>query len=386
MLKFSGNIPVSIYPFFWVVAFLIGWLSTANVPETIIWMGVILFSVLIHEYGHALTTVLFGQKAQIELVGFGGVTHRRGEVKLNLWKEFIIVLNGPLAGFCLAGISWWLFNTLRIANPQSLWTYAVYVTYSVNFYWTIINLLPVQPLDGGKLLSILMESMFGLKGIKISLFISLLLGVGLGLFFFMIRGYFLGAIFLLFAFESYKIWCDSLSFAEIDSDAYLLDRLKEGDKQLRLGHKDEALKIFQEIREKSKRGLLYRTASESEANLLAEEGYLQQAYEILSQLGKQVTNEGLSLLHQLAYNQKNWKEAVAVGDKAYRNHPSYQVAIINAASHAALGNVKPAIGWIQSAINDGLPHVNMILDKEEFNPIRNDPLFREFLISRQEKA
>lgn len=385
MLKFPGKIPVSIYPFFWVVAFLIGWMSTASVPETFIWAGIIVVSVLVHEYGHALTAVFFGQKAQIELIGFGGVTQRRGIEKLSLWKEFLIVLNGPLAGFCLAGVCWWLHTILAVANPQSLVTYATKVALWVNVVWTIINLFPVQPLDGGKLFTILMESLFGLKGVKISLFISMLVGIVVGLLGFIKNEFFLGAFFLLFAFESYKLWSESLSLAEVDNDSSLLDRLKAGDDELRSGNKEEALKIFQEIREKSKTGLLYRTATESAANVLAEQGHLKDAYEMLSQLGNGMTTDGLNLLHQLAYSQKHWKEAAALGDKAYRNHPSYQVAMINAASHAALGNVKPAIGWIQSAIHDGLPHVNMFLDRGEFNSIRSDPLFREFLSERQKE-
>src|SRR3546814_18959362 len=66
------------------------WLSSGTVGGTLVWTVIVFLSVLIHEYGHALTAVAFGQRARIELVALGGVTQRSG-TKLNLWKEFIIV-------------------------------------------------------------------------------------------------------------------------------------------------------------------------------------------------------------------------------------------------------------------------------------------------------
>lgn len=378
MFKIPGKIPISIYPFFWVLAFLIGWLNTASVPGTIIWAGVILVSILVHEFGHALTAVAFGQKARIELVGFGGVTHRNGGRRLKLWQEFVIVLNGPVAGFCLAGVSWWLYQRLQIAHPESPLTYAVEVAFYVNFIWTILNLLPVQPLDGGKLLSIFLESIFGLKGTKIALFISLLLAAAFGIIFFTLRQYFIGSLFMLFTFESYKAWKESLSVTEDDKNSTLQNLLKEAEAALRSGRQADALENFKQIRESSKAGIIYQVATENMAHLLADQGDLKQAYETIASLGGKVSPDGINLLHQLAYSQNQWDETVAIGDKAYKNRPSYQTALINAAAHAALGSVKPAIGWLQCAIHDGMPHPQQVLARNEFDRIRSDPLFREF--------
>jgi stage IV sporulation protein FB len=85
-------------------------------------------------------------------------------------------------------------------------------------------------------------------------------------------------------------------------------------------------------------------------------------------------------LHQLAFNLKKWNEVISLGDKAYKNQPSYQIAITNAAAHAVLGNVKQAIGWIQCAIQDGLPHPKEVLARKEFDGIRLDPAFRELFV------
>ena len=40
-----------------------------------IWVFVIFISILVHEFGHALTACYFGQKPRIELVAFGGLTY-----------------------------------------------------------------------------------------------------------------------------------------------------------------------------------------------------------------------------------------------------------------------------------------------------------------------
>lgn len=379
MLKIPGKIPVSIYPFFWILAFLIGWLNTASLPAALIWVAIILASVLVHEFGHALTALAFGQRVHIELVGFGGVTQRNGNNTLKLWQEFAIVLNGPLAGFALSAIAWWLFNSLRMTHPESLLTYATEVTFYVNFFWTVLNLLPVQPLDGGRLLSIFLEAIFGFKGTKIALFLSLFLAASLALLFFVIQEFFIGSLFMLFTFESYKSWKQSLALTKEDQNLILQHLLKEAQSKLQNGHREEALIAFQRIRDMVKSGLIYQKATENAADLLASKGDLKQAYETLSTLGKKLSPEGLNLMHHLAYSQKHWEQVVALGDRAYQNRPNYHVAIINAASHSALGHVKPAIGWIQCALHEGLPHLKDVLKGREFDEIRSDPLFRDFL-------
>lgn len=379
MFRIPGKIPIAIHPFFWVIAFFIGWINTNNVFATCIWAAVILVSIVVHEFGHALTAVGFGQKAQIDLVAFGGVTQRRGGKALKLWQEFMIVLNGPLAGFCLAGIAWVLSSKLEATHPGTPLTYAVTVAFIVNFFWTIFNLLPVQPMDGGKLLSIILEAIFGIKGTKIALFISLLLAAAFGVMALIFRQYFMAAIFMMFAFEGYKTWKESLSITEDDKDSALQDMMKNAEAALRQGRSEEALEEFQKIREKSKAGLIYQAATESAAHLLAEQGDLKQAYELIVSLDKRISPGGLNLLHQLAFELKQWEEAASIGDKAYKNRPNYQTAFINAVANAALGKVKPAIGWVQCAINDGLPRPREVLAGKDFDAIRNDPVFRAFL-------
>lgn len=193
MITIPGKIPIRIHPLFWLLIIAFGWLSTESIQGTVACGAVIFMSVLIHEYGHALTANIFGQKAWIDLVGLGGMTRRRGP-SLKFWQEFLIVLNGPLAGFALyllgTGLQSWIGGRM---DPfmASVLDFAIFI----NWFWTIFNLLPIQPLDGGSLVSILLETMFGLRGIKIALFLSMLCALALGLLAFLVGWTFVGASF-----------------------------------------------------------------------------------------------------------------------------------------------------------------------------------------------
>src|SRR5579872_2281558 len=100
MLHFSGRIPLTIYPAFWIFSALIGFWISESLTGMFIWMGIIFVSVLFHEFGHALTAALFGLRPRIELVAMGGLTYHEGH-KLPFWKQFLIVFDGPLFGFFL---------------------------------------------------------------------------------------------------------------------------------------------------------------------------------------------------------------------------------------------------------------------------------------------
>jgi len=378
MLKIAGYIPISIYPFFWFLAVAIGWLNTSTVQGTFIWMFIILFSVLIHEFGHALTALAFGQKAQIELVGFGGVTKREGK-ELKPWQEFVIVLNGPLAGFALCGACWWAQQVLIQSQPNSLPVYIFTVSFYVNMFWTILNLMPVLPLDGGKLLSIVLEYFFGVRGPKIAFFISLLISSVLGIFFFIDRAFLAGSLFFLLAFESYKSWKTSLLITTQDQDSSLQQLYKEAEEDCRVGHKEEALQKFLQIRAATQFGVLYLMATEYAALLFAENKELDKAYELLNPNSTKISLKGLRLLHHIIFKREEWQKAIEIGDRIFRIQPNMETAIINASCYAALGKVKPALGWLQSVINEGRSNIRDILSRKEFDAIRSEPLFQSFI-------
>jgi Zn-dependent protease len=377
MFKLANLIPIRVHSVFWVLALIIGFLnSDGDIPKTMVWVAIIFVSVLFHEFGHALTALAFGQRSIIELVALGGVTRRRGGAKLSLWKEFLIVLDGPLFGLVLAFAAFYILQFID-KNTHPMWFYAFKVTANVNVFWTILNLLPVQPLDGGHLLRIIFEGIFGFRGVKIALFLSTLFAVGLAVLSFVGGEFFIGAIFLIFTFESYRMWQASLSVTAQDNDMSTQLLLKEAEKEIRDGNTQAGIEKLRQVRQKSEKGLIYLTASQHLAEHLADEGEYQEAFDILSPIKGKLPPEKLRLLQQLAFKIGDWASTISVGGKAYQANPTYDVALTNALAHAQLGEDRPAVGWLQRAIRDGMPNLRAILSKTEFDAIRNSPLFKQ---------
>lgn len=376
MISIPGRIPIHIFPFFWLLIMIIGWLNSASILGTVIWSAVILISILIHEFGHALTALAFGQQAEIHLVGLGGLTKREGP-KLDRWKEFLIVFNGPLAGFItfIIAYQWAGF----VSEKKTILIYALEVAINVNLFWTLLNLLPVLPLDGGHLLRILLEGIFGLRGLKAAFFISIILASLIGLYFFLAYHILMGALFLMLAFESYRAWADLKSLTPEDSDQELQNLVKEGVEDLKAGRSQEALNKFSIVRQQAPKGLLYVTATQYAGRILAEQGNFKQAYLWLDPLKNRLSIDYLRLLQQLAYRLQEWEETVKIGEQAYQQEPSIDSALINALSYAIMGKAVPSIGWLHCAVQLGLTDVQKVIEKREFDAIRDSDPFQKWV-------
>ncbi|MEC7838505.1 MAG: site-2 protease family protein [Chlamydiota bacterium] len=370
-------IPVRIHPFFWLLAGIIGWLSTYNIVGTVIWMVIIFVSVLVHEYGHAITAVYFGQNPIINLVGFGGLTRREGG-KLKLWQEFIIVMNGPIFGLilCLGAL---LLNQFIAGRLGSLTTYTLTVTAYINLFWTIVNLLPVLPLDGGRLFKIVLQGMFGFKGVKIATFLSLALCGLLGLSLFAFGLMLPGILFMFLTFENYRGWAALRSMTEVDQDEGLWQQIKAADMAVHLGKHDEGWEILETVREKAGGGVLSITATQMMANILVIKKQYQDAYAMVLPILDKMTPEFLSTAHQLAYKAGDVDRAIELGKNAYQESPTPEIAAVNALCHAHKNEVEPTVGWLKTAYNQGYPSFPTLLEREEFNSLRSQPKFQELL-------
>lgn len=113
------------------------------------WAVVVFVSILVHELGHALVARRFGLRVgTIEIHGLGGhVTHARTTAQ----RQLAISLAGPFAGLTLGGLT--ALFAVAVANtvPQALGllTTVIEQLLWVNIVWSIVNLLPMFPLDGG---------------------------------------------------------------------------------------------------------------------------------------------------------------------------------------------------------------------------------------------
>lgn len=374
MIQIPGRIPVIIHPFFWIFAAILGWLASGTLMGMLIWVGIIFFSVLFHEYGHALTAVMFKQEARIQLIALGGVTSFDGP-KLKFWQQFIITFNGPLFGFFI-----FLAATGLLQLDLNPVAYRILkATQVANLFWTVVNLLPVLPLDGGQLLRIVLEASFGVKGFKAALLIGAIIAISISMYFFMIQAYLIGAFFFLFAFQSFDSWRRSRKATRDDREDGNKELMNQAEMALQQGNKEEAKRIFQEVREKASGGMLALAATQYLAFLLYKEGKRKESYDLLLPIKDELSDDLLAVLHELASQEKNYPLVIEISQTAYQTAPSQKMALNNARAFAHESEAKHAGGWLQTAWQFGGLDLNVILEEKEFKDLKDNPEFKEFI-------
>ncbi len=376
MQKFSSKIGFRINPFFWVLAGLIAWINSSNIYQIVIWMLVIFGSVVFHELGHAVTAVVFGQRAKIELVAMGGVTSYSGK-PLKFWQQFLVVLNGPLFGILLFVVATFLLSLKMWQNGYFL-TF-LYTLQIVNLFWSIVNLFPVLPLDGGQLVRILLEGFLGIRGYRIALFIGLLFALSCAVFFFLKGGFLIGALFFLFAFQSFDLWRKSRFVTSSDrsqENAVLMQKIEE---KLAEGKKEEAKKLLFQLLEKiEKKGVLFLAAQQHLAFLCLEEGNPDEAYKLLIHIKNKLSDQAKLVLHKIAFDKKDYQLVKELSSDCYNLAGKGEVALINAKAFAALGESKPSGGWLRTALEQIDLNLDQILEDPVFKKVKDKAEFLEF--------
>jgi Zn-dependent protease len=232
MIRFSiFGIPVEVQPFFWVTTALLGGAIYARtryeILAMLLFMIAAFISILIHELGHAITgRKLGGGAAKIELVAFGGLAYSIGgrfDRMGNFWRIFA----GPGAGFAfllviLAFLSmifgvtdvwgftqWTLFGVYpKFQIDSSLSEYLSNKTFVfillrhllwINFWWGVINLLPVMPLDGGQIANLLVTPQR-----RVHLIGLVTAAAMTGLAFFWLDSVYMGILFGFLAWKNYE--------------------------------------------------------------------------------------------------------------------------------------------------------------------------------------
>jgi stage IV sporulation protein FB len=109
--------------------------------------AVIFAAVILHELWHTVVAAGHGFDIdEVELLPFGGVARLRGLIEVNPTVEFRTAVAGPLASLTIAAATLGLFSAFGGLGP-----YARLFLVS-NLSVGLFNLLPVIPLDGGRML------------------------------------------------------------------------------------------------------------------------------------------------------------------------------------------------------------------------------------------
>jgi len=376
MITFRGKIPITIYPAFWLFAALIGFINTFTFWGTLLWMIVIFVSVLFHELGHALTALLCGKSPRIELVAMGGLTYHQAE-DLPWWKQFFIIFDGPLFGALL----FFLATLLLFLPLPPLLFLLLKTTQLINLFWTILNLLPILPLDGGQLLRVVLEGFMGARGVRVALFVGMCAALGMSLVAFLLSWFLVGALFFLFAFQNYETWRRAKSFTSQDKDLSIKTLFEKAEDLLEAGRKEEAALLLEEVRGKTGSGLFYTLSTQYLAFLLYEKKLAKECYEMLLPLRKELSEEALVLLQRAAFDEKQYPLVVELAGECFKQVPTAETAFRNACASAFLGEVESAVGWLKTAQSEGADNLKELLAQEDFRLVREDPRFQEFLRS-----
>jgi Zn-dependent protease len=152
-----GPFPVSIYPWFFLSAILLGG-SLGFGWQMAAWVVVVFVSVLVHELGHALVGRAFGGQPEIQLQAFGGVTFPRFRAPPGPGRQFLLSLAGPVFGLLLGAAAYALVS-LSPPAPGSIVAWTMNRFIYVNVLWAVFNLLPILPLDGGNMLLAFLEGL-----------------------------------------------------------------------------------------------------------------------------------------------------------------------------------------------------------------------------------
>lgn len=128
---------------------------------------------------------------------FGGLTIYESKINTNIIKELLVCISGPLIQIIFMLIVYLLKDF--IADT----TYFKF--FLINKYLLMFNLLPIVPLDGGRLLNLVFDSFIPYrKSLIISSFISVILSICFSIFFLINKDYLIFALFLITFFNVYN--------------------------------------------------------------------------------------------------------------------------------------------------------------------------------------
>lgn len=159
------GIDVLLHWSFFLLPLLVGWFAWVNghsISQTAVWtvlLIVVLGSVLLHELGHALTAKKLGIPIiDIVLTPICGLA-RLERSPAGPWEEVRVAVAGPMVNLVVAmvlGLILWSQQGAFSFDPAVISSSIVLTLFWINLCLFAINLLPIFPMDGGRILRALL--------------------------------------------------------------------------------------------------------------------------------------------------------------------------------------------------------------------------------------
>lgn len=178
IFRFRGpfGVPVEIGASILFLAFIfIQPFSGINV-DNVIYFLLIVLAIFLHEFGHAWGTLIQGHDVKRVMI-YGGGGFCEGYRVLPRTEEEFVVAMGPIVNLALWAMCSLAYPYVADSSFFYLAGY-VYVFAQINIFLFAMNMVPVQPLDGGKLFFLTMRRWYDRSlSIKIAGFVGLVFAI-----------------------------------------------------------------------------------------------------------------------------------------------------------------------------------------------------------------
>lgn len=246
---FSINrIPVFIQP--WYLLLLAFFSFGQDLLTGVIFAGCVTVSLLVHEFGHATFAARYRLNPKVVLHGWGGLCAHDRAAKDS--HDALIIAAGPAAGFVLGFAclgAYFLFPEFIATRPML--NQIVTTLVFINIFWSIFNILPLWPLDGGQLARlgalrifrpVLAERIVHATAICIAILCALFAGL-------VLREGFMVLVCLLLGYENIKYLKTNRPAGAIrNRHTHSHKLLEKAWQALELSHYTEAARIGHQIR------------------------------------------------------------------------------------------------------------------------------------------
>lgn len=140
-------------------------------------IGAVLASsaLLLHELSMALAARAFGYRPSIRLVGLSAHTVPNPNETVPWYRDLAMNLAGPATGITLGFLFASLYVPLRGRN--SLAEYTFFLAACTHLIWAVVQLIPLQPLKGGRIATAIAMRIFGRDGFLYAQLLGLVLAV-----------------------------------------------------------------------------------------------------------------------------------------------------------------------------------------------------------------
>jgi len=134
---------------------MIDWSTIINIAITIIFA---ILALIVHELAHVLAVNYLGGKVEkVGIFPFGLRARFRGLEKLHAWERYVIYGSGSCANIMVAA---WTFTVSQLSYFGIPWLEELAF---FNLALAIFNLLPVFPLDGGRICHQFLSNRLGMR-------------------------------------------------------------------------------------------------------------------------------------------------------------------------------------------------------------------------------